>query len=134
MQQRLAIQAMNWTPERSALAALTATTPRRILKRAKFVAAALIVDVESGDDEAWRKAMALRGVLDEGDTMAGYEEETTDPVTVLGVEASYTTVVSTSGFVATGLVMAAQGWFGLIRDGWGYHQQNAHGVEWAFSR
>ena len=62
----------------------------------------MLVDMESGEDASWRKAHALRGVLDEGDAMAGYEEETVSPVTVLGVEASYTTLMSTSGFVATG--------------------------------
>jgi len=64
----------------------------------------MLVDMESGEDASWRKAHALRGVLDEGDAMAGYEEETVSPVTVLGVEASYTTLMSTSGFVATGFI------------------------------
>jgi hypothetical protein len=80
------------------------------------------------------EAHALRGVLDEGDAMAGYEEETVSPVTVLGVEASYTTLMSTSGFVATGLVVAAQGWLGLVQAGWGYHEINEHGLPWAFSK
>ena len=47
---------------------------------------------------------------------------------MLGVQANYKTVITTSGLVASGLTVAAQGWYTLSSQGWGYHEANVHGV------
>ena len=66
--------------------------------------------------------MALQQLLTQADAQTHYDEEVSDPVTVLSTPASMGTVKATVGFVGVGLVTAAEAYLELLFfKGWGYH-------------
>ena len=94
---------------------------RSTLQRQCVVASGRLVDSAAAKDPSrcW-EATAHRDLLVTADEICGYEEEISDPTTVLGVKASPVAVSSVLSVIAAILAASVQGMVALLRDDWEY--------------